>query len=289
MSNSTVLYDLPGPRAIIRNRILALITVLIILGFVAGIGFRFYQTGQFSSSKWEVFTYQIVWVRIGEAMLATLRAFVVAGILSLVFGLVLSLGRMSDHMWVRTPFTLVIEVLRAVPVLIMMMLMYYGLPAIGQTWVTPYIAVVTALVLYNGSVLAEAIRAGVESLARGQSEAAYALGLRKSGVMRFVLLPQALRAMLPVIVAQLVVTLKDTALGSIITYDELLRYARFLGSSATYDSPYIPVTIVIGVIYIAMCLLLSGIAKWIEIRTRRSSKVLAQDEKPAQPPLEQVI
>jgi glutamate transport system permease protein len=159
-----------------------------------------------------------------------------------------------------------------VPVLVLMMLLYYGLPVVGVK-MDPYWAVVLALMAYNGSVLAEVIRAGVESLPRGQREAGYAIGLRKSGVMRLILLPQAIRAMLPVIVAQLVVTLKDTALGFIITYPELLYFAKQLTSQQ--GRPVLQSAFVIGGIYIIMCLILSGIARWVEIKTRRSPKVQA--------------
>ena len=152
--------------------------------------------------------------------------------LALLLGFVLAIGRMSDHAWVRVPITAIVEVLRAVPVLIMMLLMYYGLPVLGVD-VEVYWAVVIPLMLYNGSVLSEVIRAGVEALPSGQREAGYALGLRKSGVMQLILLPQAIRAMLPVIIAQLVVTLKDTALGFIITYPELLSFAKLIGSHAS--------------------------------------------------------
>jgi glutamate transport system permease protein len=173
---------------------------------------------------------------------------------------------------VRVPITAVTEIFRAVPVLVMMMLLYYGLPVIGFR-MEPYWAVVLALMAYNGSVLAEALRAGVEALPRGQKEAGYAIGLRKNGVMRLILLPQAIRAMLPVIVAQLVVTMKDTALGFIITYPELLYYAKLLSSQQ--GRPILQSAIVIGGIYIVMCLILSGLAKWLEIRTRRSPRVSA--------------
>jgi glutamate transport system permease protein len=175
---------------------------------------------------------------------------------------------------VRWPFTAIVEVFRAVPVLVLMFLLYYGLPAAGVK-MEPYWAVVIALIVYNGSVLAEVIRAGVESLPRGQHEAGYALGLRKSGVMRLILLPQAIRAMLPVIIAQLVVTLKDTALGFIITYEELLFYARYIGGQATYGSPIVPATIIIGAIYICLCLLLSLVATVVEKRLRGSAKTTA--------------
>lgn len=286
MSASSVLYDLPGPKAIVRNRIIGVVTVIVALGFLGFILYRFQATGQFTAQKWDVFTYANVWRQVWEATLRTLSAFALAGALSMALGLVLAIGRLSDHAWVSRPFVVAIEIFRAVPVLILMMLMYYGLPVLGQNWVTPFLAVVIALTVYNGSVLAEAIRAGVESLARGQSEAAYAIGLRKSGVMSYILLPQAIRAMLPVIIAQLVVCLKDTALGFIITYEELLYLGRFIGSSAQLGSPIIPAAIVISVIYISLCLALSGLAKWVEVKTRKSAKVEVAVE--ANPPVAQV-
>lgn len=269
---SSVLYDVPGPRAIVRNRILSVVTVVIVLIILGLIVWRLAATGQFAAQKWYAFTFTKVWLDIGQAMINTLSAFIVAAVGALVLGFVLAISRLSDHAWVRIPVGWIVEVLRAIPVLIFMFLLYYGLPSVGMK-MEPYWAVVIALIAYNGSVLAEVIRAGVESLPRGQYEAGYAIGLRKSGVMRLVLLPQAIRAMMPVIIAQLVVTLKDTALGFIITYEELLFYARFIGSQSTYGSPIVPATIIVGAIYIALCLLLSWIANAVEKRTRRSPKV----------------
>lgn len=268
---SSVLYDVPGPRAIARNRVLGVITVVIVAVLVGLLVWRLIETGQFTAEKWSAFTYTNVWIQIGLATLRTLGAFAVAAVGALALGFILAIGRLSDHAWVRVPVGAVVEVLRAVPVLIFMFLLYYGLPSIG-TKMSPYWAVVIALIAYNGSVLAEVIRAGVESLPRGQKEAGYAIGLRKSGAMRLVLLPQAIRAMMPVIIAQLVVTLKDTALGFIITYPELLFYAKYLGSQSTLGSPIIPATIVVAVIYIALCLLLSLIATRVEKGLRRSAK-----------------
>lgn len=270
---SSVLYDVPGPKAIARNRILAVITALLVLAGIAWVIWRFAVTGQFTAKKWELFTYSSIWALFGEATLNTLAAFAAAAVGALVLGFLLALGRLSDHAWVRVPVGWIIEILRAIPVLIFMMLLYYGLPVVGIK-MQPYWAVVIALVAYNGSVLAEVIRAGVESLPRGQSEAGYAIGLRKSGVMAFVLLPQAIRAMMPVIVAQLVVTLKDTALGFIITYHELLYLVKLLGSNAVYGSPLIPAAIVGGSIYVALCLALSYIARLLEKRLKRQDSAL---------------
>ena len=268
---TSVLYDVPGPKAIARNRVIAVITVVVVAAVVAFLLYRFALSGQFSAQKWGIFTYSAIWSQILQALGKTLAAFAVAAVLSVVLGFVLAIGRLSDHKPVRVPFMAVTEVFRAVPVLVMMMLLYYGLPSIGVK-MEPYWAVVIALVAYNGSVLAEALRAGIESLPRGQKEAGYAIGLRKSGVMRLILLPQAVRAMLPVIVAQLVVTMKDTALGFIITYPELLYLAKQLSSNVEFGRPLLQSAFVIGGIYIVMCLILSGLAKWLEIRTNRSPK-----------------
>jgi len=131
-------------------------------------------------------------------------------------------------------------------------------------------------------VLAEVFRAGVLSLPRGQSEAAYAVGMRKTQVMNYVLLPQAVRAMLPAIISQLVVLLKDTALGFLITYDELLDYARYLGSIFEFGRPLVPVTIMVAALYITMCLLLTWLATYLEKRNRRNKKVIELEKKPAE-------
>ena len=267
---TSVLYDVPGPKAILRNRLIGVATIVVVLALLGFIGYRFAESGQFDASRWYVFTFSAVWTQIFGALGRTLAAFGLAALLALVLGFVLAIGRMSDHAWVRIPVTAITEFFRAVPVLVLMMLLYYGLPVIGVK-MEPYWSVVLALMVYNGSVLAEVIRAGVESLPRGQKEAGFAIGLRKSGVMRLILLPQAIRAMLPVIVAQLVVTLKDTALGFIITYPELLYFAKQLTSQQ--GRPVLQSALVIGGIYIVMCLILSGVAKWLEVRTRRSPRV----------------
>ncbi|WP_327036841.1 ABC transporter permease subunit [Microbacterium sp. CH12i] len=128
---TSVLYDVPGPRAIARNRLIAVITVLVVLAALGFIVYRMLVTGQFSPEKWYVFTFSNVWVSIGKALGATLAAFALAGVLSIVVGFVLAIGRVSDHAWVRVPLTGIIELFRAVPVLVLMMLLYFGLPVVG--------------------------------------------------------------------------------------------------------------------------------------------------------------
>ncbi|GAA3758736.1 amino acid ABC transporter permease [Microbacterium kribbense] len=271
---SSVLYDVPGPRARLRNRIFGTVTVLVVLAVIALVVWRLFATGQFTAQKWSIFTYSGPWMLLLNGLGKTLSAFIVAGIGALILGFILAVGRLSDHAWVRVPVGWIVEILRAIPVLIFMMLMYYGLPVVGVK-MDPYYAVVIALIVYNGSVLAEAMRAGVESLPRGQGEAGYAIGLRKNAVMRLILMPQAIRAMMPIIISQLVVALKDTALGFIITYPELLYVIKLLGNQVPFGSPLVPAAIIGGTIYVVLCLILSYVAYRVEKSTRRSPRVAA--------------
>lgn len=268
---SNVMFDIPGPKARVRYRLFAVLGTVVLVGFVAFVFYRLYDSGQFSAREWEWLQYKNVQQDLVSAVLATLQAFAAGAALALVFGAVFAGGRLSEHAWLRTASTVIVEFFRAIPLLVLIFLFYYGLPLAG-VHMTPFAAVVVGLMLYNGSVLAEVFRAGVQSLPRGQGEAAYALGMRKTRVMVSVLLPQAIRAMLPTIISQLVVLLKDTALGFLITYPELLYYARSVGSKGEFGRPIVPSTIVVGAIYITMCLLLTGLATYLEKRNRRSKK-----------------
>ena len=271
---SSVLFDVPGPKARARNRVLSAITVLVVLAIIGFILLRFAESGQFTAKKWRIFTFPLVQQTIVSSIGATLGAFAAAAVGSLVLGILLAFGRLSDRSWISRPCYGFTELLRAVPVLILMMILYYGLPPLGVHGITPFTAVVVGLIAYNGSVLAEVFRAGIEALPSGQKEAGLAVGLSKGQVQRLILLPQAVRSMLPVIIAQLVVILKDTALGFIITYNEILFQANYFGSQAQYGSPVLPALMVAGLTYIVLCLLLSGFAKWLEWRLRRGPKAV---------------
>jgi glutamate transport system permease protein len=269
---TAVLYDAPGPRALARNRMLGVVGSLVLLAIVGFVVYRFVATGQFEPRLWEWITYKVIQLTLLAALWATLQAFLLAAVLSLAFGAVFAAGRLSDHAWISRPATAVVEFFRAVPLVVLIFIIYFGLSRSLGITVSTFTALVAGLTLYNGSVLAEVFRAGVTALPTGQREAAYALGMRKTQVMTNVLLPQALRNMLPTIVSQLVVVLKDTALGFLILYPELLYQARTLGSQGQLGSPILQVALVIAVIYIAMCLLLSSFANYLERRTRRTAK-----------------
>ena len=284
---SSVLYDVPGPLARARNRTIGIVGVAAIVAILAFVLYRFYDSGQFAPRLWEWITYVNIQYLLLDALWNTVRAFAVAAVLSLLFGAVFAAGRLSDHAWVRAPAMVIVEFFRAVPLLILIFILYYGMDQGIGIQISAFWAVVLGLMLYNGSVLAEVFRAGVNAVPRGQREAAYALGLRKTQVMTNVLLPQAVRSMLPTILSQLVVVLKDTALGFIILYPELLYQARFLGSQNQLGAPILQVAVVIAIIYIGLCMLLSWVSRLVEKRlTRGPRATTTADADQTAPPLQ---
>jgi glutamate transport system permease protein len=274
-----VLFDVPGPKARARARIGTAIGAVIIVGIIAFVLVRLAGNGQLDPQRWAVLfdTRTGVPQALGEALLATLKVALVGMVLATVVGLMLAVGRLSDQRWVRIPVTTFIEFFRAIPLLVVIFALYFVLPGFGVE-LSPFAALTSGLVLYNSAVLAEIFRAGILSVDRGQREAAFGLGMRKSQVMTQVLLPQAIRRMLPVLIAQLVVLLKDSSLGFIIGYFELLRQARSLVEffSPTFGNQYtFQIYVAAALIYIIVNVLLSQLAKYVERRTRRHKKSAA--------------
>ncbi|MBV2151684.1 amino acid ABC transporter permease [Kitasatospora sp. SUK 42] len=267
-ASAGVLYDAPGPKARARYRLFGVLSVLGILGLLWYVFAALDANGQFDPDLWDPFQYNFVQQMILDGLLATLKAFGLAAAFSLTLGALLAAGQLSDHKPVRWACTGIVQFFRAMPLLILIVALYYAFFAKQSMW-----ALVIGLTLYNGAVQAEIIRSGVNAVPRGQGEAAYAIGMRKTQVMASILVPQAVRSMLPSMIGQLVVTLKDTSLGLIITYQELLFVGKKIASQPMNAAgfPYIPVVLVIGPIYIAMCLLLTALARWIEARGRRGA------------------
>ncbi|MGW4672493.1 amino acid ABC transporter permease [Streptomyces sp. NPDC004324] len=290
---SSVLYDAPGPRARLRNRLYTVLGSLALAALLAFVVYRLDAKNQLDPDVWNIFNNAGVRANIRDGVLTTLKVFAVAGVLSLVLGLLLAVARLSERRPVRWFATGFIELFRAVPLLItiyalwVLFLTYKNdLGAVGDN--TAFWGLVIGLTVYNGSVQAEIFRAGINAVPKGQVEAAYALGLRKYQVMTTLLLPQAVRSMLPTMISQLVVTLKDTSLGYVITYTELLFATRTMANNIIVngENPFTAVTIVVGAIYIAMCLALSSVATWIERRGRRSQTgvAVAAAAEPAEQP-----
>ncbi|MER5205828.1 amino acid ABC transporter permease [Streptomyces sp. NPDC002825] len=272
---SSVLYDTPGPRAKRRN-VVYTIVFLAVLALVAWwVLDALNAKQQLDADKWSPFvTDSEVWTTyLLPGLTETLKAAALSIVIALPLGAALGIGRLSDHRWVRVPVGALVEFFRAIPVLLLMMFasaLYSQFTTVSSDF-RPLYAVVTGLVLYNASVIAEVVRAGVLSLPRGQGDAAVALGMRKGQTMLYVLLPQAVTVMLPALVSQLVVIVKDTALGgALLGLEELLSQNRQI--TANYGANTIATLAVIALIYIVINFILTSLAARLEKRLRQGRK-----------------
>ncbi|ANS77502.1 glutamate permease [Serinicoccus hydrothermalis] len=281
MSAQQVLFDIPGPKARARHLVYGVVGSLAILGLLALAAMRLAERGQFEAAKWTPFLEPGTWTfYLIPGLQATLTAALVSVVLSMLIGVGLAMLRMSDLAPVRWASGVFVEFFRAVPVLIMMIFAWQMLvknsamvalmDTLGLTGANAtFIAVVTGLVLYNSSVICEVVRSGVGSLPGGQREAGLSVGLSPAQVRRSILVPQALTAMLPALVSQIVVITKDTALGYVITYPEVVSRARQLGSA---DANILVVYLVVAVIFIIVNYAITKLAEWIEGRNRRKRR-----------------
>jgi glutamate transport system permease protein len=257
---STVLYDNPGPRTVRRHRIYSVVAWVAILAAIGWLVWTMYRKGELAYELWEPFvTPSLMRFILVEGVLETVQMAFTSIIFAVLFGLVFGVGKMSERRWISWPSWVVVEFFRAVPVLLLMVFIFLTF-GIGDGF-GPYWSVVFALTLYNGSVLAEVFRAGVEAVPRGQAEAAYAIGMRKTQVMWSVLLPQAVRIMLPAIISQCVVALKDTSLGYYIVAPGLTAVSRslYLEFNNQFQTIF-----VLALLYIILNLILTVIATWVQ-------------------------
>ncbi|CAM5397875.1 amino acid ABC transporter permease [Streptomyces canus] len=270
---SSVLYDTPGPRAKRRNVILSIVFSVLLALLLWWVWQKMDDKNQLEWSLWEPFTTGEAWTTyLLPGLGDTLKAAAISMVIALPLGAVFGIARLSDHAWVRGVAGTVVEFFRSIPVLLLMLFanQFYVEYTDVSSEQRPLYAVVAGLVLYNASVLAEIVRAGILSLPKGQTEAAYAVGLRKGQTMSSILLPQAVTAMLPAIVSQLVVIVKDTALGGV-----MLGFTELLNSRSTLAANYanvVPSFIVVGLIFIALNFTLTSFASWLERRLRRSKR-----------------
>jgi glutamate transport system permease protein len=278
---ASVLFDEPGPRTRRRHRLYGIALAAVIALLLWWVYTKLKAGGELDQEVFDKLSQSNVWTAIQDGIVATLKAAGISIVLAVALGFVLATGRLSDHAWIRVPCRWIIEFFRAVPVLLMM-IFFFGFLAVHSdldTQTRALVAVVGGLTLYNGAVLAEVFRAGINAVPSGQVEAAYAVGMRKGQVLRMIQTPQAVRFMLPAIISQCVVTLKDTSLGYIITYEELLRQGK---SIAEYVHNNLMTYLLVAVLYIAMNSVLSALAALIEnrlgTRGRGTARAVAEVE-----------
>ena len=275
---TSVLYDIPGPRARRRALIGSVIASALLIVLLWVVVRRLNDQEQFSMEKWGPLIdpsnedFQQVWKNIGAGLRSTVIAAILAITLSLVIGTVIGVVRMMTSGLARLPLVTLIELLRGLPVIVTIYIAYRVLPDLGVDvsrlpgpdglWF-----LVIGLVLYNSVIIAEILRAGVASLPRGQREAGLANGFTNLQTMRLILLPQSFRTMLPALISQLIVILKDTSLAAVIgLYTELLRSGRDI--IGVLKNP-LQTLFIVAIIFIALNFALSRLAVYLEGRLAR--------------------
>lgn len=281
----SVLFDEPGPKMkrkiAIANVIGAVIFIILIALVLRRLASPPQGQNQLSWTLWKPALQWEAWKDFYlPGLLSTVEASVLAVIGSVVFGIVFGIGRLLNFAPIRWLSSIIVEFCRAVPVLLFMIFLWQAFAVLGFSNTSAFLAVTWGLILYNGSVVAELVRSGVGNLPRGQREAALALGMSPVRSLMTVEVPQALIAMLPALITQLVVVLKDTALGSIITYTELLQESRRLGS-AYFNM--LQALVVAAVIYFVLSYLLSRLAEGLPARMQKRTAGFAVE--PVQAPI----
>lgn len=274
---ASFMYDVPGPRGR-RNILIGSIVSCVLFAAVIGYGlWQFASHGQLDPARWAPFTEWAIWQYLLIGLLGTLEAAAIVAVLGGLLGVLLALGRISRLRAVRWLCGFYIEIARTVPVLLVIYLMLFGLPQLGINLPVLW-KLVVPLTIANSAVFAEIIRAGILSLPRGQREAALSLGMRPGQAMRFVVLPQAARNVAPSLVTQFVSLLKDTSLGYIVAFTELLYRGQVL---ASYLHLLIPTYVAVTVIYLVVNGSLSAFASRLQRGPRKRTS--AQPVLPALP------
>lgn len=262
---TTALVDELGPRGRRRVMVGSVFGGVVVVALVAVALRRFASRGQLDADLWSILADPGVIRYLAGGLGNTVKVAAGAMVAAMAIGAVMALGRLSSHRPLCWQAGLYVEFFRGFPLLLLILFSASGLPRLGIDLPLLWYLIL-GLAVYNSAVLAEIFRAGILSLDRGQSEAAATVGLTDGQAMRLVILPQALRRMLPAIVSQLITLLKDTSLGFFVQYEELLRRGQITGS---FDGNLLQVLIVVAVVYILVNLALSRLARRLEVRQRR--------------------
>lgn len=265
---SEALYDIPGPRARRRIRIATGISLLLLAALAVMTLRQFAQHGELSADRWRMFTLPPIAVFLLGGIGQTLVVTVVAAGIAFPAGALVALLRLSRNRPLRAAARVYVELFRAMPLLLLLYVFLFALPRAGLT-LPVFWQLVVPIALGNAAVVAELFRAGVLALDRGQAEAAYSLGMTYWQAMAWVVLPQAVRRLVPALVSQLVRLLKDSTLGYVVSYLELLHKAQVLGE---YYHSVLPGYLVAAACYVLINASLSALAGRLERRRGRPTR-----------------
>lgn len=257
------LYEPPGPRTRRLIRVWTGVGIVLVVGLLALIVRQFYLKGQFAPRYWSFFARSSTWAFLGSGFLGTLQVSLAAGVIALVLGLLLMLGRTSERGPLALVCRIVIDFFRGVPSLLLIYFFFLVVPQYGIK-LQAFWMITLPVGLAASGVIAEVLRAGVNAVPKGQVEAALSLGMSRRAITSKIVLPQAVRYVIPTLISQLVVVVKDTTLAYVVSYPDMMQDARVLINN--YNA-LVSVYAVVAVIYILLNYLINRLAALIAART----------------------
>ena len=262
MSIRDALYETPGPKTRRTIRVATVISVLALLALLFVVVRRFYQTGQLSARYWSFFMKATTWKFLGKGLIGTMEAAILAGIFAFTAGFFMMLARISKYKAVRAIGTVLVEFTRGVPTLLFIYFFFLVVPQFGIQ-LPPLLRISIPVAISACGVVAEVLRSGVNAVPKGQREAALSLGMRDASVFLKVIFPQAIRYVIPALISELVIVVKDSTFAYIVNYPDLMQNAKVLISN--YDA-LLSVYLVVAVIYIIINYLLNKASDMISRR-----------------------
>lgn len=256
MSIKEALYEQPGPRARKKIAIATVVSVMVLLVLVLMIIRQFYITGQLDKKYWYFFMQGTTWKFLGEGLLGTLEAACVAAIITFVSGFFMMLGRLHRNRIIQSAAIAFIEFTRGVPTLLFIYFFFLVVPQFGIKLPSLWKISIPVAISASG-VVAEVLRSGVNAVPKGQREAALSLGMRDRNVFYKIVFPQAFRYVLPTLISELVIVLKDTTFAYVVNFPDLMQNAKVLISN--YDA-MLSVYLLIAVIYIFINMMINRVA-----------------------------
>ena len=264
MTPTRVLFDEPGPRGRRRITVLTVVISVLILAVLYLAYSRLSASGELAVARWKPFWQQWAVKYFLDGLVGTLKVTAVSALVCFPAGALLAVGRSGRILPVRWLCTAYIEVFRSIPTLLLVYVFLFALPGVGLN-VSIFWKLTVPIILINAAVIAEIVRAGIRALDRGQTEAALAIGMTSGAAMRHVVMPQAIKLVIPSLVTQLVALLKDSTLGYVVSYPELMKQANTLANNTKL---LLQSFVIVSLIYIAINFALTRLATWLEQRLR---------------------
>lgn len=260
------LYEAPGPKTRRRIVIATTVSLIVLAALAAGVIRQFYRTGQLDAKYWSFFLKATTWRFLGRGIIGTLEAAAAAGVVVFIMGFLMMLGRISKCKIARGICTALIEFTRGVPTLLFIYFFFLVVPQFG-IHMSAFWKITLPVAISASGIVAEVLRSGVNAVPKGQKEAALSLGMSDRSVFLKVVFPQAIRYVIPALISEVVIVVKDTTFAYVVNFPDLMQNAKVLISN--YDA-LLSVYLVVAVIYIIINYLLNRLSVFAARRRNRS-------------------